>query len=140
MSRDAVFAALFSLLQALPGAVTVSRRLRMWSDVDQTEQPAVFLASGAQVPTQSPAGHPAVWRLSASVYLYAKTSDPNIAPSTILNDLLDALEGVLAPGFPGQKQTLGGLCQHCWISGQVETDEGILGDQAMAIVPIEILL
>jgi hypothetical protein len=30
--------------------------------------------------------------------------------------------------------------KHCWISGAIETDEGVLGGQAVAIVPIEILV
>ena len=31
------------------------------------------------------------------------------------------------------------MVQHAYIAGKLETDEGILGDQAIAIVPVEIL-
>jgi len=31
------------------------------------------------------------------------------------------------------------MVQHAYIAGKVETDEGVLGDQAIAIVPVEIL-
>ena len=36
------------------------------------------------------------------------------------------------------KQTLGGLVAHAWIDGVIETDEGVLGDQAVAIIPVVI--
>jgi hypothetical protein len=54
---------------------------------------------------------------------------------------LDALEAALAPSPVTGIQTLGlpGMVRHVTISGKVETDEGVLGDQAVAIVPIEIL-
>jgi len=134
-----VFAAIFTKLQSIPGLVTVSRRLKHWSDVSPSEQPALFLAAGAQHPTQNQSGLPVTWRISANLYLYAYSTDPSVSPSTTLNNLLDAIEAALVPAMAGQKQTLGGLCQHCWISGPVETDEGVLGDQAMAIIPLEIL-
>jgi hypothetical protein len=35
---------------------------------------------------------------------------------------------------------LGGLVQHCWIAGRITTDEGVLGGQSVAIVPVEILV
>jgi len=140
VSRDAVFAALSVLLQGIPGVVTFSRRLKHWSDVDPLEQPALFLAGAAKAPRQDKSGLPVIWALQGNLYLYVHNTDPDIAPSTKLNDLLDAIEARMAPAFPGQKQTLGGLCQHCWISGPIETDEGILGDQAMAIIPFEIFL
>ena len=37
-------------------------------------------------------------------------------------------------------QTLGGLAAHAWTAGKIETDEGVLGGQAVAIVPVEILV
>ena len=37
------------------------------------------------------------------------------------------------------KQTLGGLVHDCRIAGDIETDEGRLGDQAVAIIPIEMM-
>jgi hypothetical protein len=67
--------------------------------------------------------------------------DPQAAPSTILNPLMDAVQNALAPDDPKlERCTLGGLVEHCWIEGRVETDEGALGDQAVAIVPILIKL
>ena len=64
--------------------------------------------------------------------------DPYSSPAPALNVLLDAVEVALAPDFTGY-QTLGGLVYDCKISGKIETLEGILGGQEVALVPIEIL-
>jgi hypothetical protein len=85
-------------------------------------------------------GLPPRRQLSVELYLYAASGDPHIAPSSLLNPLLDAVETALAPDPGSDTQTLGGLAEHCWIGGRIETDEGALGDQAVAILPVEILL
>ena len=147
LTREGIAAALFALVQSLPGLVTTSRRLRMWTDVDPADQPAAFLAMANQSPSQDPDGLPTQWHLKFTVSLYAHNTDPATAPSTVINNLLDALEVAIKPvqfgmpGFPGSVQVLGdttGRIRHAWISGEVETDEGVLGDQAIAIVPIAI--
>lgn len=142
MNRETVALALFGLVDPImraAGAVTVSRRLLHWSDVQPPDQPAVFVAQGDGAPAQSPSGEPTVWRLTFAIYLYVHELDPSATPATRLNLLLDALTAALAPVGYAKKQTLGGTVEHCWISGPVETDEGTLGDQAMAIVPVEVL-
>jgi hypothetical protein len=69
------------------------------------------------------------------------SSDPYAAPASILNPLLDSLEQALAPSPASGIQNLGlpDMVQHAYIAGKIETDEGVLGDQAIAIVPVEIL-
>ena len=86
-------------------------------------------------------GAPIVWTLYAEFYVYAHSSDPYLAPAAILNPLLDALEAALAPSPTTGIQNLGlpQMVQHAYIAGKLETDEGVLGDQAIAIVPVEIL-
>jgi len=34
---------------------------------------------------------------------------------------------------------LANLVRHARIEGRIETDEGVLGDQAVAVIPVEIL-
>jgi len=82
-----------------------------------------------------------VWTLAVDLYVYAHSSDPYLAPATVLNPLLDAVESALAPSATTGIQDLGlpAQVQHAYISGKIETDEGVLGDQAVAIVPVEIL-
>jgi hypothetical protein len=134
MTRETVYAALFAKISGLSGIKTASRRLRHWTDVSSAEQPAAFLAQISESPEQS-RGMPTKWKLKANIYLYCNSgSDPNASPSTELNGLIDAIEAALVADY-----TLGGLCSHCWITDDIETDEGVLGGQAVAIIPVEIL-
>ncbi|WP_374335584.1 hypothetical protein [Leeia sp.] len=140
MNREAIYSALFARLTTVPGLVVCSRRLRHWTDVRAAEQPALFMAQGSEqaVPGDPVRGLPTQWTLQVDVYLYART-DGGLAPGTVMNPLLDALEAALKPDNAMQRcQTLGGLVEHCWIEGELETDEGTLGDQAVCIVPVRI--
>jgi len=137
MTREPIYATLFALLSGAAPFVTSSRRLRHWSDVGPAEQPALFVVQKSET-AERKAGLPAKWRALVDVYVYAHAPDDTTAPATALNPLLDAIEAALAP--QGAVQTLGGLAAHAWIAGRIETDEGVLGGQAVAIVPIEILV
>lgn len=139
INREAIYSVLFVLLQNCAPFKTASRRLVHWTDVDGTQQPALFLAQGAQISTQE-TRQPTKWLLKAEIYVYART-DGGAAPGPLLNQLLDAIEAALAPSFPNVNpvQTLGGLVDKVWIDGAIETDEGTLGDQAVAIIPVSIL-
>ncbi len=139
MTRETIYAALFAKLSAADGFVTVSRKVRHWDDVPQSEQPALFQSQKKEVPTNSTAGLDPVWNFTLDVFLYVHTQgDKTIVPSTILNGLVDAVLVSIAPEPVSNKQTLGGLVQHVWIDGAIVTDEGVLGDQAVAIIPITI--
>lgn len=135
MTREPIYAALFALLSDIPGVVLSSRRLRHWTDVPPEEQPALFVTQGNEQ-ADTLTGQPTKWLLSVDVYIYANTA--NGSPSTILNPIIDSVVDALMP-ITGNIQTLGGLVSYCRVSGQIETDEGLLGDQAVAIIPIEIL-
>lgn len=138
MNREVIYSALWEKLQAIQGIVTFGRKLRHWSEMPAIEQPALFMACGNQHIERIYGGLDK-YKLPATLYLYVNTADdPQAAPSIKLNELLDAIEAIVAPS--GEiAQTLGGLVSHCWIAGTITTDEGVLGEQAMAIVPIDIL-
>lgn len=131
-------AALFAKLQAVANFKTASRRLEHWDDVAPADQPALFLALRREEVTTAPPGTNPVSKITADCYLYANTgADRTIAPSTILNPLVDAIFAALVPdNAVTNKQTLGGLVQHCWIEGEIRTDEGVLGPQGVVIIPI----
>lgn len=138
MNRELIFSTLFERFRGIDGFVTISRRLKHWDDVPVTEQPALFQTQKSEVVSTVP-GLNQVSDLQVDVYLYARTSgDPSSSPATILNPLVDAIFTALKPDPISNKQTLGGLVQHCWIEGSIETDEGVLGDQGVAIIPIVI--
>lgn len=137
MNREAIYSALFALVSTTPDIVVKSRRLRAWADVSPAEQPALFMSqTGESAVTQT--NQPTRWFLNVELYLYAHTQNSQSSPASIINPLLDAITAKISPSY-GENQTLGGLVQYCRISGAIETDEGVLGDQAVAIIPIEIL-
>ena len=138
MIREPIYAALFALVQSAGSFVTASRRLRHWSDLAAAEQPALFQIQKSEAAEERRA-LPIKWRAQVDLYVYAQAPDELTPPATVLNPLIDAVETALAPDPVSHVQTLGGLVQHCWIAGRIQTDEGVLGGQSVAIVPIEIL-
>jgi hypothetical protein len=143
VTREPIYAALFSRLQGAAPFVTTSRRLRHWSDVAAIEQPALFQAQRVETADQR-RGLPTKWICDVDVYVYCQAPDEVTSPATILNPLLDAIEAAMAPLAPldlaANAQSLGGLAYQAWINGKIETDEGTLGGQAVAIVPVRIMV
>ena len=141
ITREPIYAALFALVAGAADFVTVERRLRHWSDLTPAEQPALFVRQKQEVASAKTLGAPTVWTLVVDVYVYAHASDPYVAPATILNPLIDGVEAALAPAAVTGVQDLGlpSMVQHAYIAGKITTDEGVLRDQAVAIIPVEIL-
>ena len=139
--RETIYSALWTLGAGAARFVSANRRLRHWADVASAEQPALFMSEKGGDAAIKRLGAPIIWTLRAEFYVYAHSSDPYMAPGTILNPLIDALEAALAPSPTTGIQNLGlpEMVQHAFIAGKVETDEGVLGDQAIAIVPVEVL-
>ena len=139
--REAIYGALWSLAAGAASFTSANRRLRHWADLAPAEQPALFMSEkGGRAVTRG-LGTPVIWTLYADFYIYVHSSDPYLAPAMLLNPLLDALVAALAPSPATGIQNLGlpTMVQHAYIAGKVETDEGVLGDQAIAIVPVKIL-
>lgn len=142
MNREPIYAALFAKLSNATAFQTTGRRLRHWADVTSGEQPALFQSQKDETAKRT-RGQPPVWTLTVDVYVYQQAPDDKTSTSTVLNPLLDAIEAALAPtgaDLMTNTQTLGNLVSHCWIAGKIVTDEGVLGGQAVAIIPIEIVV
>jgi hypothetical protein len=141
IAREPIYAALFARIATAAPFVTAARRLRHWSDVAPAEQPALFMQQKEEAAAGAERGTPTVWRLAVELYLYAHASDPYVAPATVLNPLVDAVEAALAPLAATGIQDLGlpDMVKHAYIAGKIETTEGVLRDQAVAIIPVEIL-
>jgi hypothetical protein len=139
IALETICAALFTKVSGVTGFTTVSRRLKHWDDVPQGEQPALFQNQRAIRAVQQK-GLPTKWELSLDLYLYAYSTDKTVSPSTILNPLLMSVGALFNPDPVTNFQTLSieGV-SHAWIEGEIVTDEGVLGDQAVAIIPIRIL-
>lgn len=135
-TREAIYSALYAKLSQAAGFETVSRRLQHWTDVAASAQPALFQAQVDETAQTTP-GLNSVFVLRVDVYLYANTQgDASLSPSTILNPLIDATLAAIAPEPISGKQTLGGLVEYCVVDGRLVTDEGVLGNQGVCIIPI----
>ncbi|MGH7052550.1 MAG: hypothetical protein ACREFA_01835 [Stellaceae bacterium] len=141
IERETIYAALWALASSAARFASANRRLRHWSDVSPAEQPALFMSEKGGEGRIKALGAPVVWTLRADFHIYAHSTNPHISPAQILNPLIDALEAALAPMPVTGLQNLGlpGMVQHALVVGKIEIDEGVLGDQVVAIVPVEIL-
>lgn len=140
MNREAIYSALATLLQSIDGVETFSRILAHWDDVSANQQPAMFMTVVSQRAEQV-TGFPTKYTLDAKLWIYTHRDSSDVVPAAAINNLLDALDAALKPSAsPSYKQTLGGLVEHCWIDGEIVTDEGTLGVQSVAIVPIRMLV
>lgn len=138
-SRESVYAALFAQLKSISGLVVTSRRLKNIQDMQPEQLPAAFQIQEKQ-PVKYSGSTPSRKVLRASWLLYAHSSDLTVAPSTVLNNLLDQADAILAPTNPSVRNTLGGLVEYAAVSGDIEIFEGVLGDRCIAVVPIEMIL
>lgn len=136
MNREDIYQALFDLVSAAPGLVTTSRKLLHWSDVPPSQRPALFLTQKSETAINT-TGLPTKWMLSAEIYVYGSTKGA-ICSGEVLNPIVDAITNALATTEIGP-QTLGGLVHYARIEGTIETDEGNLGDDAVAIIHVSIL-
>ena len=143
INREQIYSALWALASASANFATASRRLRHWSDVSPAEQPALFMSEKGGTGIIKAWGAPVVWTLHADFYIYVHSADLYTPPASILNPLIDSLEATLGPVTPvaGFWQNLGlpDMVQRTCVVGKIETDEGVLGDQAVAIMPVEVL-
>lgn len=140
-SRESIWKAVFAKVAATTGAVTASRTLVPFDQVPPEKQPAVFMAQNREA-HKNTTGRPAILTLTAELYLYTnRGGDNTITPSTQINNMLDAIDALLTfDDVATGRCTLGGLVQHAWIEGETLIAEGQEGAQAVAIVPIAILV
>lgn len=152
INREQVYTAFKSFLNAalnpaaspIP-AVTVSRSVKHYKDVDAAQMPYCgILQKGEQVVRKR--GLDAKVTLQAVLLIYTQGSpdgpDGGTPASTVINNILDTLDNILDPdALPGNTQQLGlpGIVEHAWIEGKVEIYEAILVSTSIAIVPIRIL-
>lgn len=139
INREAIFSALFALVGSIAGIKTKSRRMKHWDDVNAPDCPALFMAQKGQNARRQ-TRQPPIWEFDVDLVVYVKTDGNHAAvPSTALNNVLDSIENVFtSSNLTDPRQTLGGLVYDCRIEGAIETDEGALGETAVAIVPVRI--
>lgn len=140
MNREEIYSALFRKIEAIENLVTVSRVLKHWDNVLPSGQPALFMTQAGEVPVSRP-GLPTTWNLAVALHLYCNVgNDSEAIPAAAINRYLDAIQKALEPEKINGCQTLGGLVRDVKFGEKIETYEGMLGPQAVAIIPINIIL
>jgi hypothetical protein len=138
-TREQVYQALFALVSGAAGFKTKSRRLQNWDQVASEEKPAIYQIQIAEEPKTDWSGMPYKSHLFAEIYIFVAQNDDVDVVSSLLNPLVDAVEAALQPAITDERQTLGGLVYGVKISGRIEYREGLLGPNAFAVIPIEML-
>jgi len=139
MNRENIYQALFDLIGGLSQFKTKGRRLKAFTEVPAESQPAFFqVQQGERADVKE--GSPNRWALNVILVVYVNVGEGDESISTSqLNPIIDAITSALEPTASGGRQTLGGLVRYARVSGAIEIDEALLGAQAMAIIPVEIL-
>ena len=141
-SREAAVVALSDACAATGAFKSVSRRNRDTEGIGPDESPALFLMQmrdsyHVQSPSMPPRVCLHVW---ACIYDDAG-NDPNVVPTTALNDALDALDVILRKIDPATgRNTLGGLVYSLMPDGDVDRIPGDKEGKTLAVVPLAIIL
>lgn len=145
--REQIAAALFTLLSQAPGTgfVTVGRRLVDPENVATGQKPAFFLVGHEQDFVQELPSHPLKQIMTFAAYLYVDvgndSASQNAIPDTQLNNIIDAFVTALKPDNAiTRRQTLGGLVEAVWLSGQAPHASGDTTGKAMVVMPIHVLM
>lgn len=157
MNREEIFEALFAHTADIQWNVGSSnapiweifkirtRRIRLFSDVPDKEQPWLGQSEHGETASQV-SRMPYKFVLQAQWIVYHVTGkQPKSTPTIKNNQILDALQAAIAPkvtdpGYPDERNTLGGLVYHCYFDGDIFKDPGDIDDQAMLVIPIKILV
>ena len=146
-TRETVMTALFALVSGLvPPFTTVNRRMTMPgqgpSSLDPILQPALMMWEQHEHDERSERGTPV--RLWYVWFVIAFRNDDRDTPgATILNPLIDAVRGALAPDSPGHNTlTLGGLVHAVYVDGPTVKHTGDTDAQGQggAVIPVTVMV
>lgn len=125
--------------------VTISRRVKLFGDVQSDQQPACFQAEHASQEVQQ-TNLPYKTIIEANWIIYQCIGKDKEALGAVENNLIirgcrKVLEPKISdPGYYDERNTLGGLVHHCYISGRLFKDPGDIDDQGMIVIPIKLLV
>lgn len=144
---ESIYAALFTAVSTVqigsPAANAFVEAKRLFKNVESVgaeSKPALYQVQTAETPEYKK-GIPYLWILSVDLYIHVdRGGERDSPPSQVLNPVLGAVRQALLPARGKDANTLGGLCAHCAISGQIEIYEGAndSGNQVVAVVPVQI--
>ena len=141
VARETVYTALLNLLTTTGDFKLVSRRNRAPESIGPALSPALFLFEHSETyHVIAPAVPPKICLQVLAIFYNTVGSDLNICPTTAINAALDNLDAALKPDPATGRTTLGGLVYSLKANGIVEKAPGDREGNALAIVPLEIIL
>lgn len=140
--RETVYETLLALLTTTGDFKLVSRRNRAPETITPALSPALFLFEVSESYHVQAPGLPVKLCLQVQAVFYNSVgSDLNLCPTTAINAALDNLDVALKADQPATgRTTLGGLVFSLKANGNVEKAPGDRDGNAIAIVPLEIIL
>ena len=148
VSREQVATAIFKSLTTIASVqwVTKSRILKMWTDVQPDQRPALFLVEHHEsYARQNEKLRKRTLEFNIFIYLNTKPTDQYVSGGAQLNFILDQIDAALAPSGidvlnSRDTNTLGGLVQHCYIDGQIIKVPGDLEGDGLLVIPVKVLM
>lgn len=120
-----------------------SRRLKLYADAQS--KPALYLVEHRETVSQSTRQRPiSVRAFTVVIYHDAAMNNPECVPADETHAIVEAIKDALRPngldsGFPDQN-TLGDLVHYCKIDGPILKESGDLGEEAMIIIPVAVMM
>lgn len=145
-TRETVFGEVFDRFAALEGTAfkVVSRRMILPDKVQPGYSPTLRIWEQVDEYAESRRGLPPSRIYHCDLVIYFINNDVEVPGASILNPLIDAVEGVIRPDDPRTNAfTLGGLVDECWIeSGQIVKETGDTDPKGLggAVIPLAIRL
>lgn len=149
LDLEIIYAATFALLKTanagLPANlkwITTSRWLKHWDDVPSNAQPALFLKP-ALIDAKEDAYGLGGFKIHAYAVIYFKADQTGAEasyPSQFISKYMKAVMNAVQALPVGEKQTLGGLVEHCRIEGTIHIDDGIAALDNQVVIGIPIII
>ena len=137
---ETITAALFALLKTSSfNFLTYTRNPTLPQNVDAALQPylGLFLLGGSQVENQAQGLEK--WLLHFRVVVYIRgVAVPEAVPTVQLNEAWQAIVNVMRSVPIGSQQTLGGIVDNAWVSGDTMFDGGNIDQQCALMIPITV--
>lgn len=144
-TREAIYSGLLQWIKTAAGNAftTYSRRVLLWDQIPQEQRPALVQIERGEDYVQDSPGQPPKVTLDVLLMIVADTKvnvQAGSEPITVLNPLIDVVDSALRPDQVSWQQTLGGLVYECWIDGRIEKSSGDLDGDAVAIIPVKLIV
>lgn len=139
-TRETIYQAFFNFVKQAPGIISASRVPQLYTNVDPTQKPFLFIEQMSPGnPRRQGQGIPYNWELDLAIGVFVYSPYPDqVAPVTLLNPIIDAIEEMLPPSPVTQAQTLDGLVVEARLFGDGHDAAGAIGNEAWAYIPARI--